>query len=316
MLRNSCLLFVCPLFCALAQTPPPPPSQPKPPEGKDQPLTLQIPVPPAPVDVPPETVVLTVGDFKLTAAQFDAITELMPEQSKTFVRSAGRYKFAEQIAKVMVLSEEARRRKLDETDDFKLQAAYRTNEWLSMVAEKAIHDGLKVDDAAVRDYYEAHKANYERVHARHILIRVQGSRAPLKPGAKDLTEEEALEKAQQLITRVKAGEDFAKLAAAESDDPGTAVNGGDVGWFNPGQMLPSIEEAAFKLQPGQVSEPFQSQFGYNLVQVVAIDFKTIDEVRPAIEKLLLPQATQKAIDALEKAVKIDYDATFFGIPKQ
>ena len=326
MPRIPCVLLVCPLVCALAQTPPAPasrqatpvpaPAPSAPADGKGSQTVLQLPVPPPPVQVPPETVILTVGDFKLTAAQFDALTDLVPEQSKAFVRSGGRYKFAEQIAKVMVLSEEARKRKLDETDDYKLQSAYRSNEWLSILAEKTIRDGIKVDDDAVRAYYEAHKSQYERVRARHILIRVTGSGAPLKPGARDLSDAEALAKAQQLIARIKGGEDFAKIAAAESDDPGTAASGGDLGWFGPGQMLPSIEEAAYKLEPGQVSEPFQSQFGYNIVQLVSQEFKSLDELKPAIEKTLLPQMTQKAIDDLEKNVKIDYDAAFFGIPKQ
>jgi len=315
MIRIRGVVLVCPLVCALAQTPfkqVPLPAQ----QGPDGSTVVKVPVPPPLEQVPPETVILTVGGFKLTAGQFDALTELVPEQSKAFVRGPGRYKFAEQIAKVMVLSEEARRRKLDETDSYKAQSAYRTNEWLSMLAEKSIRDGVKVDDAAVRAYYEAHLAQYERVHARHILIRMAGSSVPLKAGAKDLSEAEALAKAREIIQRVKAGEDFARIAAAESDDPGTAVNGGDLGWFFHGQMLPSIEEAAFKLKPGEVSEPFQSEFGYNLVQVVAREAKSIDEVRPSIEKLVAPEQTQKTIDELEKDAKIVYDPTFFGMPKE
>lgn len=314
MTRIRCVLLVCPLVCALAQGPAkqvPLPAQ----EGPDGSITLKIPVPPPLEQVPPQTVILTVGDFKLTAGQFDALTEVFPEQSKAFVRNAGRYKFAEQIAKAMVLGEEARRRKLDETDSYKVQSVYRTNEWLAMLAEKSIRDSAKVDDEAVRAYYEAHKAEYERVRARHILIRTQGSSAPMKAGAKDLSDAEALAKAREIIQRVKAGEDFAKIAAVESDDPGTAIHGGDVGWFFHGQMLPSIEEAAYKLNLGEVSEPFQSEFGYNLVQVTAREPKSIEEMRPAIEKLLPPELTKKAIDDLEKNAKIVYDPTFFGFPK-
>jgi hypothetical protein len=322
MTRFRYALFVCPVVCALAQTPPAPASRqatPVPPpaqETTETPKLPTFPIPPPPVQVPPETVILTVGDFKLTAGQFDAIAEILPEQSKTFVRGPGRYKFAEQIAKVMVLSEEARRRKLDQSPDFALQSAYRTNEWLSTLAENAIRDSIKIDDASVKAYYEAHKAQYERVHARHILIRVQGSPAPLKPGAKDLTDAEGLAKAQELLQRIKSGEDFAQVAAAESDDNGAATNGGDLGWFGHGKVLPSIEEAAFTLESGQVSQPIQSAFGYHIVQVIGQEFKSLEEVRPGIEKQLLPPATQKAIDELEKNVKIDYDATFFGLPKQ
>ena len=88
-----------------------------------------------------------------------------------------------------------------------------------------------------------------------------------------------------------------------------------MGWFLRGQMLPSIEEAAFKLQPGEISEPFQSDFGYNLVQVTGRQAKSMEEMRPSIEKQLIPEATQKTIDELEKNAKVGYDPTFFGFPK-
>ena len=87
----------------------------------------------------------------------------------------------------------------------------------------------KIDDAALHAYYDAHKAEYEKLHARHILVRMHGSTVPVKPGAKDLSEEEALAKAQDLEKRIKAGEDFSMLAGAESDDTGSAINGGDWG---------------------------------------------------------------------------------------
>jgi peptidyl-prolyl cis-trans isomerase C len=327
MMRLRVALLVCPMAFALAQTPPgsaqtPPESRqatPVPPPAGDKPAPQNgrsIPIPPPLPQVPPETVVLTIGDFKLTAAQFDAIADMLPEQSKLFVKGPGRKKFADQIAKVMILSEEAKRRKLDQTPDFQLQSQYRANEWLATILENGIRDSTKVDDASLREYYESHKSEFERVHARHILIRFHGSAVPMKPGGKDLSEEEALDQAKKLIARIKAGEDFAKIAMAESFDNGAATNGGDLGWFGHGQMLPSVEEAAFKLQPGEISDPVKSQFGYHIIKVEARESKSFDDVRESIEKKLKPVLTQKAVDDMEKGVKIDYDSTFFGLPKQ
>lgn len=310
------------MVCALAQTAPPESRQatPVPPPAADKPPLIQngqtIQIPPPLPQVPPDTVVLTIGDFKLTAGQFDAIAEMLPEPSKLFVKGPGRKKFADQIAKVMILSAEAKRRKLDQSPDFQVQSQYRSNEWLSSILENGIRNSIKIDDATIREYYESHKAEYERVHARHILIRFHGSAVPLKPDAKDLSDEEALAKAKELIARIKAGEDFAKIAMAESDDNGAASNGGDLGWFGHGQMLPSVEDAAFKLQPGEISEPVKSQYGYHIILVVEREFKSLDDVKAAIEKTLRPVLTQKAVDELEKDVKIDYDPTFFGLPKQ
>lgn len=85
------------------------------------------------------------------------------------------------------------------------------------------------------------------------------------------TEAEALALALELRERILAGEDFATLAAEFSDDTGSAVNGGDLGWFGRGAMVAPFEEAAFTLEPGQVSEPVRSDFGYHLIEVLEKD---------------------------------------------
>lgn len=94
----------------------------------------------------------------------------------------------------------------------------------------------------------------EQVHARHILVK---------------TEDEA----KKVIDRLKAGEDFGKLAGELSTDPGGKSNGGDLGWFGRGMMVPSFEEAAFALPVKQVSQPVQSQFGYHVIEVLEKDAK-------------------------------------------
>lgn len=279
------ILCLCPMVCALAQT-------------------------------PPETVVLKVGDVKVTAAQFEAIAASLPEQYKPFVEGPGRKEFADQIAKVLVLAEEGHRRKLDETAEFQIQSKYRAEELLANLTQAAVVDGVKIDAAALREYYDAHKSEYERVRARHILIRVQGSPVPLKPGSKDLSDAEALAKARKLQQRINAGEDFAAIAAGESDDTASAPNGGDLGWFPKGQMVPTFEDAAFQLRAGQMSEPVKSPFGYHIIRVENHEWQGFDEVKGDIEAKMRPEETKKALDALQKGVKIDYDATFFGPSKQ
>jgi len=316
------MLWVCPLACALAQTPPPAsrPATPVPPASGDQPApgtrTYQIPIPTSPPQVPPETIVLRVGDIQLTAAQFDTLADVLADPYRVYAKSTGRKQFADQIAKVLVLAEEARRRKLDEKPGFQLQSRYRSEELLASFAQTAIDEGIRIDDAALHAFYEEHKADYARVHARHILIRVQNSPAPLKPGGRDLTDAEALAKARELLQRIKAGEDFAKAAAAESDDAGSAMNSGDLGWFYRGQVAPSLEDAAFQLQPGQVSEPVKSPLGYHIIRMEGREFKSFDEVKADIEKMLRPEKMLKALDDLQKSVKIDYNPAFFGSARQ
>jgi peptidyl-prolyl cis-trans isomerase C len=279
-------------------------------------VTMTLPIHPAPAQVPPDKVILTVGDLTITAQQFDEITDGIQDQYKAFVKGPGRKQFADQLVKVLVLAQEGKRLKLDEKPAFKAQVMYQDDQVLANATYLALSKDVKIDDAALHAYYDAHKAEYEQVHARHILIRMKGSSVPVKPGGKDLSDEEALAKAQDLEKRLKAGEDFDKLAAAESDDASNAANGGDLGTFGHGRMVPAFEETAFKLTPGQISEPVKSQFGYHIIKVESHESKSFDDVKAEIDKKLRPEEAKKALDTLEKSTKVAYDDVFFGLAKQ
>jgi peptidyl-prolyl cis-trans isomerase C len=279
-------------------------------------VTMKLPIGVPLPQVPPDKVILTVGDITITAQQFDEISDAVQDQYRAFVKGPGRKQFADQLAKVLTLAQEGKRRKLDEKSAYKSLAMYQSDQALANFTYQAMIKEAKLDDAALHAYYDAHKADYEQIHARHILIRMHGSTVPVKPGGKDLSDEEALAKAQELEKRIKAGEDFGKLAGAESDDAKSAINGGDVGTFGHGSMVPSFDEAAFKMTPGQVSEPVKSQFGYHIIKLESRDTKSFEAVKPEIEKKLGPDEAKKAMDALEKSTKTVYDPAFFGLAKQ
>jgi parvulin-like peptidyl-prolyl isomerase len=123
----------------------------------------------------------------------------------------------------------------------------------------------------------------EQVHGRHILVRIQEplpTPTPLPEGEPTPTpdpnavptptprgEAEALALITEIKQRLDAGEDFARLAEEYSDDPVSAAEGGDLGWFGRGQMIGEFEEAAFALEPDQISEPVKTLFGYHLIKV-------------------------------------------------
>ncbi len=100
--------------------------------------------------------------------------------------------------------------------------------------------------------------NVDQTHVRHILLR----------SSEIQSLDEARAKLLSLRARIEHGEDFATLAKANSDDPGSAVGGGDLGWVNPGQLVPEFEKAMNSLKPNELSHPVQTTFGLHLIQVL------------------------------------------------
>jgi len=258
--------------------------------------------------------VLTVGDEKMTAGEFEKFVEALPEQYRAAAKGPGKRQVAEQLVSLKTLAQEARKRKLDQDPSYKSQLAFQTENLLAGILYRELSTNLKLDEADVRKYYDEHKNEYERVKARHILIRFRGSSA-VPAGKKELTEEEALEKTKTLRARLVAGEDFAMIAKLESDDTGSGNNGGDLDFFGHGQMVPPFEQAAFAAPVGQITEPVKSQFGYHLILVEKHDTKTFDEVRPEIDKKIRPDLAKKAVDNLRKQAVVNIDESFFG-PEQ
>ncbi len=310
------MVLLCPAACLLAQTPPPPPQKtpPPPPIGE---ITKQVDVGKmiAPT-VPPERVVITVGDVKITAAQYDQLVDSLPEQYRAMARTTGRKQFADNIVQILVLAQEGQRRKINETSEYKTMSAFQLSNVLAALAVEAMRKEVKVDEADLRKYYDQHKSDFEQAHGAHILIRFQGSQVPLRAGQKDLTDAEALAKAQDLRAKILAGADFADLAKKESDDIGSGNNGGDLGTFKHGQMVPSFDEAAFKLKPGELSEPVKSQFGYHLIKIQTHDFKSFEDARTDIETKVKPDALKAAVEDLSKKSPAVLDPEFFNLNKK
>jgi parvulin-like peptidyl-prolyl isomerase len=168
----------------------------------------------------------------------------------------------------------------------------------------------------------------EQVRARHILIRIitpaptatpvpEGQPTPTpNPAATPTPAPRSDAEALALITEIKqkldAGEDFATLAQQYSEDTGSAANGGELGWFGRGQMVPEFEDAAFALQPGQVSDPVQTQYGYHLIQVEERDpARPLDEYTLSQKKY---EAYQKWLSDLQTSATIERNWSLDKVP--
>ncbi|MGE5237150.1 MAG: peptidyl-prolyl cis-trans isomerase [Acidobacteriota bacterium] len=151
-----------------------------------------------------------------------------------------------------------------------------------LVDDSKLRRAMNVPDSQVEDYYKNHIKEYstgEEVHARHILIRPKLAEGQAQPT--EAAWKAALARAQEVETKARAPHaDFAALAREYSDDPGSKDNGGDLGWFERGRMVKEFEDAVFALQPGQVSAPVKSTYGYHIIQ---LEERRPAGVRPLVE---------------------------------
>jgi peptidyl-prolyl cis-trans isomerase C len=175
------------------------------------------------------------------------------------------------------------------------------------LVKKEVLDKVNVSARDVQTFYDQHKDKYveeEQVHARHILIKVPPQVTP--------TDEAKLKsKADDALKRATTGEDFSALAKELSDD-GSKENGGDLGFFPRGRMVPPFEEAVFALQPGQISDIVRTQFGYHIIK--AEERKTgralaFDEAKGQAQEDLTREQTyaryQKYVAGLRSKSKVE-----------
>jgi parvulin-like peptidyl-prolyl isomerase len=264
-----------------------------------------------------DPVVLTVGKEKITKSEFERLFEevsrSMPaEQRGALQGPQGRRQLAEQLAELKVMAQEARAQKVDQQPEVKSQIAMRVDQLLASTYYQQLGTNLKVDDAAMKSYYDEHKGEYEQVTARHILIRFKGSPAPLREGQPERSDDEALAKAKEVRAAIAAGGDFAENAKKDSDDTGSGSNGGTLGSFGHGSMVKPFEDAAFDLKVGELSEPVKTQFGYHIIQVQEHTNKSFDDARTEIEGKLRPEMAQKAIEEIKGKTEITFDKDYFG----
>lgn len=174
-----------------------------------------------------------------------------------------------------------------------LLASVRKSVVINNLLEKEISSKIVVTDADMKKYYDENLDKFklpEKYHASHILIGVE-------PQAKPDEKLKAKEKAESIRKRILAGEDFATLAKTESSCP-SKEQGGDLGSFGKGEMVPEFEKAAAALKPGGISEVVETQFGYHVIKLIEKnDAGTVkfDEAKEKIKDYLKQTKTQKEV---------------------
>jgi len=166
--------------------------------------------------------------------------------------------------------------------------------------------GEQVSPSELLSYYNQHKNEFqqqEEIKASHMLIKTEAGPDGKVSAAADAA---ARKKAEDILKKLRAGANFEELAKKESDDKASAINGGSLGFFQRGSMVPEFEKAAFSLNKGQISDLVKTQYGYHIIRV---DDKhqagtpSIEQVKEKIEPFLKQQKAQREAEALANSVQ-------------
>lgn len=189
-----------------------------------------------------------------------------------------------------------------------LEQMFREMELGRAFIAQQVQPTIEVSDQEIATFYNEHPGDFvreEQVRARHILARAAAD-------ADDQTRALARSKAEQARQRAVAGEDFAALATELSDD-GSATSGGDLGFFEKGRMVPAFADAAFALQPGEISPVVETQFGYHVIKVEErrpAGTVPLEEATAPIRRVLVTEKTNVAVGQLVQSLGRSADIAF------
>ena len=219
---------------------------------------------------------------------------LPPQIQNMFSGPDGAEKFADELVKREMLSQEAKKKGFENDAEYKKKVEeFKKLTLISLLLQKEVEEKAKVTDKDVKDYYEAHKAELttnNQVRASHILVKNE-------------------EEAKKILEQVKKGADFAKIAKEKSVDAGSAKNGGDLGFFSRGQMVPEFENAAFALKQGEVGGPVKTQFGYHIIKVTGkkegkiVEF---EKVKDLLTQKVTAEKQKQVFDSYMNELKKSY----------
>jgi peptidyl-prolyl cis-trans isomerase C len=194
------------------------------------------------------------------------------------------------LADIIMVNQAAEKKKLADNPEFKRRLAFLRNKLLMGYELQEEAKAAINDEALQQTYNDAVKSigGQEEVRARHILV-------------------DSEDEAKTLLDQIKGGADFATIAKEKSKDPG-AAEGGDLGYFTKDQMVPEFAEVAFKMYPGQLSNPVKTQFGWHIIKVEDKRTKQppeFDKVKDQIEAYLARKSQSEFISKLRQSAKIE-----------
>lgn len=247
---------------------------------------------------PQDKVLANVGGKAITAADVDRFMAAMGRNAQAYNNPQGRAAILEQIIAQRLFLLDAQRNLMERDPAFKEQLAAVKEQLLMEYAISKCVDAVKVTDADVKAYYEEHKDQLqsgETVNASHILV-------------------DSAEKATQLLTAIQNGEITFEDAARDNSSCPSSAQGGSLGDFERGQMVPEFDQAVFEMAVGEVRGPVQTQFGYHLIRLNAkneAQVMAFEDIKEQLTMQVTREKQQAAYQSKINQLKILYPVDKF-----
>lgn len=256
-------------------------------------LSLLVACEPPPAPVPGEVerlgeTIKVVNGKNVTQGMVDAQLEQLPANVRDQVVARGQMdQVKDQVVIGELLYQEAIKQKLHEDAKVKTQIALaERNALASALLERTVES--RSTDAEIQKWYTEHEVQFAKpqAKARHILVKDKGE-------------------AEKILAEIKGGGDFAKIAMEKSTDKGSGKEGGDLGWFEKGRMVPEFGDAVFAAEKGALIGPVESKFGFHVIEVQ--DKRSavpVEEVKDKIKGQLRNEIVEGYIEELKKTATI------------
>lgn len=237
------------------------------------------------------------NDFKVTEKEFVSKVEALPRELKVVIMKR-RKEFVEQMIDEKYLSREAEKRGIAEQPEVRdLIEQAKKKIIIAKLVETEIDKKIMTDPDEAQKFYESHKEEFMTpllLRASHILVNSE-------------------QEANAIKAQLNSGADFEELARTKSVDS-TAIRGGDLGFFQKGQLIPEFEQVAFSMKKGDISEAFKSQFGYHIVKLTdraEPSIRDFRSVKASLEKQMVNEKRSKAyhdfISKVKGNAKVEYN---------
>jgi len=260
-----------------------------------------------------DPVIITAGDIVIKQSEFESALKTLPAEYQSYAMGPGKKQFGEDYLRMKMLAQMGYKAGLQNDPAVQQQLALMKDNLVANAQLSQIDKSVTLSDADLQKIYDENKKDYEQVKAKHILIAFKGSPAA-QAGKPELTEDQAKAKAEELKKQIEGGAKFEDVAKKESDDTGSGANGGELGAFGHGQMVPEFEKAAFDAKVGDVIGPIRTQYGYHLIRVESHEYTPFAGVKANIEKKEHQKAVQAKLEAIKDESKPVFNDAYFAPP--